>query len=235
MRCRITVLVFLVLFVGYLCLWSLLSDSARTLNPDIDLLTVTVAELQTLLAEGAVSSEELIRQYVARIENDNRRGLQLRAVLEVAPYGDLLEQARRYDRERTGGRIRGPLHGIPILIKDNIATDPALGMRTTAGSFALCIHLSLCVSELIAVDSVVPRDATIVERLRKAGAIILGKTNLSEFANFRSLNNTNGWSAVGGQTQSAYVVGGYCLRQKTIDSVELRLAVIHAAAALEAR
>ena len=80
----------------------------------------------------------------------------------------------------------------------------------------------------------VPRDATIVERLRKAGAIILGKTNLSEFANFRSLNNTNGWSAIGGQTQSAYVVGGYALLQKTIDGVELRLAVIHVEAALEA-
>ena len=143
MRYKVTLLVFLALFVGYLCLWSLLSESAFTVNVDIDLLTVTVAELQKLLAQGAVSSEELIQRYIARIDNDNHRGLKLRAVLELAPSKDLLEQARLYDRERESGRIRGPLHGIPILIKDNIATDHALGMKTTAGSFALCMHLSV--------------------------------------------------------------------------------------------
>jgi hypothetical protein len=147
MRCRVLALAFLAVLLGFLCIWPALSGPPAALNADIDLLTATVAELQALLAEGTVTSEELLRYYVAHIEANNYRGLELRAVLELAPYEDLIQQARRCDRERRNGRIRGPLHGIPILVKDNLATDPELGMNTTAGSFALRMDLLVRVAE----------------------------------------------------------------------------------------
>lgn len=184
----------------YLC------SETSTASLQIDFLRVTVEELVELLQSRTVTSEQLINEYVTRIDENNYRGLNLRAILEVAPYDSLIHQSRLYDEERRGGRLRGPLHGVPVLVKDSIATDSRLGMNTTAGSYAL--RLSLSLNTLIVVSTVVPRDATVVEKLRKAGAIILGKANLSEFSRFRSITNTDGWSARGGQTQAAYVLGG---------------------------
>jgi amidase len=171
----------------------------------IDYLTATAADLVTSLNEKTITSEQLVTAYLSRISQNNHQGLLLRAVLETAPYENVIEHARLYDKERRDGFTRGPLHGVPILVKDNIATDTMLGMNTTAGSFALSIP-QLC--RLTVVGSIVPRDATVINKLREAGAIIIGKANLSELSNFKG-NITNGWSARGGQTQCAYVVGGY--------------------------
>ena len=145
------------------------------------------------MVSGALSSVELTDAYLRRIE---RLDPVLHSVIETNP--DALEIAARRDAERRAGRSRGPLHGIPVLLKDNIATNDA--METTAGSLAL-------------VGSRVPRDATIVTRLRAAGAVVLGKTNLSEWANFRGVVPPpvtdaglylNGWSARGGFTRNPY-------------------------------
>ena len=122
--------------------------------------------------------------YIARIKEVNST---LHMVTEINP--DAVSIATQLDSERANGTTRGPLHGVPILIKNNIATLDKIG--TTAGSFALY-------------GATVPRDSTIAAKLRAAGIIILGKTNLSQFANFRSNNSTNGWSAYGGQTSGAY-------------------------------
>lgn len=116
-------------------------------------------------------------------------------MIETAPYASVLAIAATLDAERLAGKSRGVWSGIPILVKDNCATDVELGMNTTAGSYAL-------------LGSQVPRDAHIVARLRDSGAIILGKAALSEWANYRG-GNTNGWSGRGGQVSSAYVLGGY--------------------------
>jgi amidase len=105
----------------------------------IDLLTATVADLVHLLDSGEVTSEQLIEAYLDRINENNYKGLHLRAILETAPYESLIEQARQCDAERRKGKSRGRLHGIPILVKDNIATDSSLGMNTTAGSYVLRI------------------------------------------------------------------------------------------------
>ncbi|HSN57056.1 MAG TPA: amidase family protein, partial [Candidatus Sulfomarinibacteraceae bacterium] len=144
----------------------------------------SVAELQALMASGAATSESITRAYLERIERLD--GL-LNAVIATNP--DALEQARALDEERSRGELRGPLHGIPVLLKDNIESrDP---MATTAGSLALA-------------GNVTGRDAFFVARLREAGVVILGKTNLSEWANFRSERSSSGWSGVGGQTNNPY-------------------------------
>lgn len=148
-----------------------------------------VLELQDELASGRTSSEALVTQYLARIDTIDRAGPKLNAVLALNP--DALEQARALDLERAEKGSRGPLHGIPILLKDNIESrDP---LPTTAGSLALENNLT-------------GRDAPVVARLREAGAIILGKTNLSEWANIRSTGSTSGWSAMGGLTKNPYVL-----------------------------
>jgi amidase len=149
----------------------------------------SIAQLQADLTSGAVTSEQLVQAYLDRIEAVDRSGPTLNSVIALNP--DALEQARALDAERAAGRVRGPLHGVPILLKDNIeSVDP---MPTTAGSLAL-------------VNNVTNRDAPIVARLREAGAIILGKTNLSEWANIRSSSSTSGWSAVGGLTRNPYAL-----------------------------
>ncbi|RUO95916.1 amidase signature domain-containing protein [Jimgerdemannia flammicorona] len=158
---------------------------------NIDLLNADINQLQKLLSTGKLTSVELVKMYLERIDKVNKKGPALNAIIETNP--DAIAIARRLDIERKMKGPRGPLHGIPILVKDNIATFDK--MNTTAGSFAL-------------LGSKVPRDAHVIAKLRRAGAIILGKTNLSEWANFRSSNNTNGWSARGGQTKSAYVLNG---------------------------
>jgi amidase len=135
------------------------------------------------------SSQRLTAAYLARIEAIDRHGAQLRSVLELNP--DAARNARQLDRERASGHVRGSLHGVPILLKDNIDTLDAL--HTTAGSLAL-------------LDSMPRQDAFIVQRLRSAGALILGKTNMSEWANYRSRHSSSGWSARGGQTRNPYAL-----------------------------
>jgi amidase len=158
-------------------------------RPPFDLEEATMADLQQRMQTGAETSRSLVEKYLARIDAIDRGGPALHSVIETNP--DALTIADRLDAERKARGPRGPLHGIPILIKDNIAT--ADRMMTTAGSLAL--------------EGVKPpRDAFIVERLREAGAVILGKTNLSEWANFRSTRSTSGWSARGGLTRNPYAL-----------------------------
>ena len=148
-----------------------------------------VLDLQAAMAAGDITSRGLVRSYIARIESYDRAGPRVNSVIELNP--DAAGIARERDLERRSGRLRGPLHGIPVLLKDNIAT--ADKMQTTAGSLAL-------------LDAKPPRDAFIVSRLRDAGAVILGKTNLSEWANFRSTRSTSGWSSRGGLTRNPYAL-----------------------------
>ncbi|RII05183.1 hypothetical protein CUC08_Gglean010276 [Alternaria sp. MG1] len=151
------------------------------------LLDATGDELVAGLEAGAFTSLDLVQAYVGRIIEVNKT---LHMVLEINP--DAWTIAKELDEERACGKLRGPLHGLPILIKDNIATDDE--MNNTAGSWSL-------------MGAKVPRDSTIAAKLREAGAIILGKTNLSQWANYRSSNSSNGWSARGGQTYGAYYPG----------------------------
>jgi amidase len=149
----------------------------------------TIAELQEMMASGQQTSESLVSLYLKRIDEIDRRGPGLNSVLEINPDAPAI--ARELDRERKEKGPRGPLHGIPVLIKDNI--DTADNMQTTAGSLAL-------------LGSKPVRDAYVADRLRAAGAVILGKTNLSEWANFRSAHSSSGWSGRGGQTRNPYAL-----------------------------
>ena len=158
----------------------------RPANPDFELEEATVAQLQDAMRTGARTSRSICAAYLARIAELDP---QLHAVLETNP--DALTVADRLDTERKGNRVRGPLHGIPVLVKDNVATVDR--MMTTAGSFALA-------------GVTPPRDAPLVARLRAAGAVILGKTNLSEWANIRSTQSSSGWSARGGQCANPYAL-----------------------------
>lgn len=159
------------------------ADTPNT-APDLDRLSYVEGRAQ--LADGRLSSEAWVRAALARIERNDRRGPELRAVLTLAP--DALDVARERDAERKAGTLRGPLHGVPVLIKDNLDTAD---LPTTAGSLALATHRPTA-------------DAYVVTRLREAGAVILGKTNLSEWANFRSTESSSGWSSAGGQTRNPY-------------------------------
>jgi len=154
-----------------------------------DLEEATLADLQARMAAGKETARSLVEKYTARIAQLDRQGAALRSVIELNP--DAITIADELDAERKQKGARGPLHGVPILIKDNIAT--ADRMMTTAGSLAL-------------EGARPPRDAFIVSQLRTAGAIILGKTNLSEWANFRSTHSTSGWSGRGGQTKNPYAL-----------------------------
>jgi amidase len=149
----------------------------------------TILGLQALQQSGALSARQITQQYLEQIEQIDKNGPALNSVIELNP--DALAIAEALDAERQAGKVRGPLHGIPILIKDNI--DTADRMTTTAGSLALQ-------------GSIAPRDAFLVERLRLAGAVLLGKTNLSEWANFRSSHSVSGWSSRGGQTRNPYAL-----------------------------
>jgi amidase len=161
----------------------------RRAGATFDLDEATVADLQGRMRSGKDTSRSLVDKYLARINAVDRGGPQLRSVLEINP--DAAAIADSLDAERRAGRVRGPLHGIPIVIKDNIATHDR--MMTTAGSLALA-------------GSPAPKDAFVVQRLRAAGAVILGKTNLSEWANFRSTHSSSGWSGRGGQTKNPYAL-----------------------------
>jgi amidase len=160
--------------------------STPALAAPYDVAEKDIAALQADMAAGRVDAVGLVQAYQARIAAIDP---QLHSVIALNP--DAIAQARALDVERKAGHLRGPLHGIPILVKDNIETlDP---MPTTAGSLALA-------------DNVTHRDAPVVARLRAAGAIILGKTNLSEWANIRSTHSISGWSAIGGWTHNPYVL-----------------------------
>jgi amidase len=148
-----------------------------------------VDELQERMKAGRLTARALTEAYLARIDQIDRHGPALRSVIETNP--DALAIAEALDKERTDKGPRGPLHGIPVLIKDNF--DTADKMQTTAGSLAL-------------VGAKPPKDASLVGKLREAGVVILGKTNLSEWANFRASTSTSGWSARGGLTRNPYAL-----------------------------
>jgi len=157
--------------------------------PSFEWEEATISRLHSKMLPGGLTAASLTRQYLERIRGLDQHGPKLNAVIEVNP--DALPTAEALDRERKARGPRGPLHGIPILIKDNIATRDK--MMTTAGSLAL-------------VGAMPPADAFVVQRLRAAGAVILGKTNLSEWANFRSTHSTSGWSGRGGLTLNPYAL-----------------------------
>jgi len=167
----------------------LLSSCTPNAAPRYDVEEKSIAQLQADMTSGAVTSEQLVRAYLDRIARLDDAGPGLNAILSLNV--NALADARALDQERAQGHVRGPLHGVPILIKDNIETaDP---IATTAGSLALAQNLT-------------QRDAPVVARLRAAGAVILGKANLSEWANIRSSESTSGWSAVGGLTRNPYAL-----------------------------
>jgi amidase len=156
---------------------------------DLTMDEITISELQAGMAAGRFGARDLVEHYLQRIAQVDRQGPALHSVLETNP--DALAIATALDEERRAGRVRGPLHGIPVLVKDNIDTGDR--MKTSAGSLALA-------------DASAPRDAGVAAALRAAGAVILGKTNLSEWANFRSTRSSSGWSGRGGQTRNPYVL-----------------------------
>ncbi len=164
--------------------------AARSLRAALPRLEeVTVADLERGFREGRLTARACAEWYLARIDSMDKRGPAVNAVIEINP--EALAIADALDRERRAGHVRGPLHGVPVLIKDNL--DTADRMSTTAGSLALAGPKSA-------------RDAAAVERLRSAGAVILGKTNLSEWANFRSTHSVSGWSGRGGLTRNPYAL-----------------------------
>ena len=164
------------------------STSASQVRP-FELDEVTIADLQAGMSSGKFSSRAITEKYLARIEEIDRRGPAVNSVLEINPEAHSI--AESLDRERQEKKARGPLHGIPVLIKDNI--DTADKMQTTAGSLAL-------------LGSRPSKDSFVAQKLREAGAVILGKTNLSEWANIRSSHSSSGWSGRGGQTKNPYVL-----------------------------
>jgi len=156
-------------------------------RPSLDIDETTIADLRSGMQSGRLTARSIVQAYIKRIEKLDKRGPAVNAVIEINP--DALAIADALDGERRARGARGPLHGIPVLIKDNI--DTADQMHTTAGSLALA-------------GSPPERDAFLVRKLREAGAVILGKTNLSEWANFRSTRSTSGWSGRGGFTRNPY-------------------------------
>ncbi len=152
---------------------------------DFELNEITIDSLQQKMASGVYTAQSVTEMYLKRIEAIDKKGPAINSVIEVNP--DAVAIAVALDKERKAGKLRGPLHGIPVLIKDNINTGDK--MMTTAGSLAL-------------VGNIASKDAFIIQQLRAAGAVILGKTNLSEWANFRSTRSTSGWSSRGGQTKN---------------------------------
>ncbi|HET7250658.1 MAG TPA: amidase [Gemmatimonadales bacterium] len=157
--------------------------------PAFALEEITIQQLQDGLKTGKYTSRRLVSAYLTRIQQIDGQGPTLRSVIETNP--DALALADAADAERKAGKVRGPLHGIPVLIKDNIATGDK--MQTTAGSLALA-------------DAPAPHDSAVAQRLRDAGAIIIGKTNLSEWANFRSTHSVSGWSGRGGLVKNPYAL-----------------------------
>ncbi|WP_396186441.1 amidase [Flavobacterium sp.] len=169
------------------------NNEEQTLDKEIklefELDEETISSLQEKLTSGSYTSEQLVEIYLKQIESIDKKGPNLNAIIEINP--DAVSIAKEMDNERENGKNRGTLHGIPVLIKDNI--DTADKMQTTAGSLAM-------------IGNIASQDAFIVKKLRDAGAIIIGKTNLSEWANFRSIQSSSGWSGRGGQTKNPYIL-----------------------------
>ncbi len=164
-------------------------DKENSVPDEFELNEATIDELQNKMQSGTFTSQSITELYLKRIEAIDKKGPALNAVIELNP--DALNIANDMDMERKGGRVRSRLHGIPVLIKDNI--DTADKMMTTAGSLALLGFKAA-------------KDAFIIKKLRDAGAVLLGKTNLSEWANFRSSRSSSGWSSRGGQTKNPCVL-----------------------------
>jgi amidase len=162
------------------------STSTAHASPDA-LEELSLTDIAAAFADGRMTSQQLTQSYLTRIDKLDRRGPSLGSVIETNPHA--LEIASALDAERKTHGVRGPLHGVPVLIKDNVETSDR--MMSTAGSLALTGWYA-------------PKDAPLVERLRAAGAVILGKTNLSEWANFRSTHSLSGWSGRGGQCRNPY-------------------------------
>jgi amidase len=165
------------------------NGTPKHLPLDFELNELSVKDLQQKMVDKSHTSRSITALYLKRIADLDKKGPALNAVIELNP--DALSIADALDKERAEGKIRGPLHGIPVLIKDNINTGDK--MHTTAGALALA-------------DNIASHDAHIVKLLRNAGAVLLGKTNLSEWANFRSSQSTSAWSSRGGQTKNPYIL-----------------------------
>ncbi|GAB2535853.1 amidase [Spirosoma aerophilum] len=161
----------------------------ETFTDEFELNEVTIGELQEKMKSGQYTSAAITQLYLDRIDAVDKKGPGLNSVIEINP--DAIKIAKAMDDERKAGKVRGPMHGIPILIKDNIDTGDS--MMTTAGALALEGHKA-------------SKDAFVARKLRDAGAVILGKTNLSEWANFRSTRSSSGWSSRGGQTRNPFVL-----------------------------
>ncbi len=164
-------------------------NTANNYKDDFELNEITIDVLQQKMQNGELSSVDITNKYLQRINAIDKNGPLLNAVIELNP--DAVSIAAALDNERKNGKLRGPLHGIPILVKDNINTGDK--MMTTAGALALSGNMAAA-------------DAFIILRLREAGAVLLGKTNLSEWANFRSSRSTSGWSSRGSQTKCPYIL-----------------------------
>lgn len=160
----------------------------------LDPLTLTAAEAQQLLDNGKTTSASLVEMYLDQIERHNHSGLHLNALISIAPKDKLLKTAKKLDNERQSGQVRGPLHGIPIVIKD-LFTTTGLGLPTTAGTPSLQ-------------TATASRTAPVIQHLMDCGLIIVGTANLTEFCGLKYKGITPGWSPMGGQTQSPYVFGG---------------------------
>ncbi|QRR03882.1 amidase [Dyadobacter sandarakinus] len=176
-------------WLGSLALVRCSSGKTEDKNTAFELSELSIADLQAAMSSGKFTSRSITQLYLDEIARIDKAGPKLRSVIEINP--DALSMAEALDTERRKGKLRGPLHGIPILLKDNI--DTADKMQTTAGSLALEGNRASA-------------DALLTKNLREAGAVILGKTNLSEFANFRSNQSSSGWSSRGGQTRNPYVL-----------------------------
>ncbi|CAM1505655.1 Fc.00g112920.m01.CDS01 [Cosmosporella sp. VM-42] len=171
-----------------------------SLNPPplFDVLTTTADDLRLLLDKGTINSVQVVESYLSQIESHNIKGAKCRAIISTPPRFQLVAWAARLDKERQEGKLRGPLHGIPILLKDAFATDASLGMPTTLGSYALW-------------DSSPAGNCQVVDNLINHGLIILGKANMTELLGNKGVS---GWSAVGGMCQPAYIPTGYKIGEK---------------------
>ncbi|KAK4081041.1 uncharacterized protein Triagg1_2573 [Trichoderma aggressivum f. europaeum] len=170
-------------------------DSSTRGMGDIDVLKTTASDLKDMLNKGLITSRAIVQTYLGQIKRHNSQGMVLNALIDVAPEEVLLGFADVLDAERAAGNLRGDYHGIPIVLKDVINTDPSLGMRTTLGSYAM-------------VSAKPARNALVVDVLLGQGLIVLAKANLSEFGTNKSGSSPIGWSPIGGQTQSPYIAGG---------------------------
>ncbi|KAI1133126.1 amidase family protein [Nemania abortiva] len=163
----------------------------------VNLLTATATDISALLDSGRISSAQLVEECLQRIHSHDQNGLHLNSVLGLVPRHQLRSTAALLDNERRRGILRSAVHGVPILIKGNFATEPSLGLPTSGGAFALA-------------NVTTKYDAVAVHQLREAGAIILGKTNLDELCSWKGDNLGSGWSKLGGTTRSPYTFGSPC-------------------------